>query len=217
MSETKIFLDTEFTGLRQDTTLISLALVAEDERSLYLEFNNYDRTQVDDWIFTNVIANLFLLKREDLANPDIEYASLIKRSFDDKFVSHIEKNTYETGVSYKNLIEGWLRRFGQVQIISDCPAYDWVLFCGLWGNALRLPEFISPVCHDINQDLAKVYMVSDREGFNLIRENIAFDSPDREADKFRDRTGIKSPKHNALWDAIVIKKCWGKLNTGTRH
>lgn len=61
---TNIFFDLEFTGLVQKTSLISIALVAEDGRSLYIESNLYDRSLVDDWIAENVIDNLFLLNQK---------------------------------------------------------------------------------------------------------------------------------------------------------
>lgn len=55
----KIFFDTEFTGLHQGTTLISIGMVAEDGRELYCELNDYDKSQVNDWLKENVIANLY--------------------------------------------------------------------------------------------------------------------------------------------------------------
>ena len=44
----KIFFDTEFTGLHQGTTLISIGMIAEDGRELYCELNDYDKTQIDN-------------------------------------------------------------------------------------------------------------------------------------------------------------------------
>jgi len=58
----KIFFDTEFTGLHQNTTLISIGLISSDGRTFYAEFNDYDENQVDDWIKDNVIANLLMPK-----------------------------------------------------------------------------------------------------------------------------------------------------------
>ena len=46
--KTKIFFDMEFTGLHQKTTLISIGLIAEDGRTFYAEFNDYDKSQLDD-------------------------------------------------------------------------------------------------------------------------------------------------------------------------
>ncbi len=53
-----IYFDTEFTGLHKDTTLISIGMVTADGREFYAELNDYDETQVDDWLKENVIANL---------------------------------------------------------------------------------------------------------------------------------------------------------------
>lgn len=41
MKTTKVFFDTEFTGLTQDTDLISIGLVDENGLSLYIELNDY--------------------------------------------------------------------------------------------------------------------------------------------------------------------------------
>ena len=54
---TKVFFDTEFTGLHQDTTLMSIGLVDEDGRTFYCELVDYDPSQVDGWIKDNVVAN----------------------------------------------------------------------------------------------------------------------------------------------------------------
>ena len=33
-------------------------MIAEDGKELYCKLNNYDKTQIDDWLKDNVIANL---------------------------------------------------------------------------------------------------------------------------------------------------------------
>lgn len=58
MKITKVFFDTEFTGLTQDTDLISIGLVDENGRSLYIELNDYREEKLDDWLRENVIKNL---------------------------------------------------------------------------------------------------------------------------------------------------------------
>ena len=45
---TKIFFDCEFTGLHQNTSLISIALISECGKIFYAEFNDYYEEQVDD-------------------------------------------------------------------------------------------------------------------------------------------------------------------------
>ena len=56
----KIFFDTEFTGLHQNTTLISIGLISECGKTFYAEFTDYDKSQIDDWLQENVINNLIL-------------------------------------------------------------------------------------------------------------------------------------------------------------
>ena len=54
----RIYFDTEFTGLTQDTTLISIGIVTDDNREFYAELGDYREDQVDNWIRDNVIKNL---------------------------------------------------------------------------------------------------------------------------------------------------------------
>ena len=52
-----LYYDSEFTGLTQDTSLISLALVSDADHSFYAEFSDYHRHQIDDWLRDNVLAH----------------------------------------------------------------------------------------------------------------------------------------------------------------
>ena len=54
----KIFFDFEFTGLTIKTTPISLGMITEDGHKFYAEFNDYDKSQCDEWINENVISKL---------------------------------------------------------------------------------------------------------------------------------------------------------------
>lgn len=58
MERTKIFLDTEFTGLHKNTTLISIGLVSECGKTFYAEMIDYDYMQLNPWITENVVSNL---------------------------------------------------------------------------------------------------------------------------------------------------------------
>ena len=69
------------------------------------------------------------------------------------------------------------------------------LFIDLFGSAWDIPKNVSPVCHDINQDIAKFYYISDKEAFDFNREDILLDND----------INIEGEKHNALYDAKVIK------------
>ena len=55
---TKLFFDTEFTGLHKDTSLISIGIVSEYGDKFYAEFSDYKKEQADSWIKENIISNL---------------------------------------------------------------------------------------------------------------------------------------------------------------
>lgn len=49
------FVDAEFTGEHQSTTLVSIAVVGSGDEKIYLTFNEYDRDQVTPWLEENVL------------------------------------------------------------------------------------------------------------------------------------------------------------------
>ena len=44
----KVFFDTEFTGLHQNTSLISIGCIAEDGNTFYATLTDYNYLQVDN-------------------------------------------------------------------------------------------------------------------------------------------------------------------------
>lgn len=185
----KLFLDTEFTGLHKNTTLISLALVSEFDDIFYAEFNDYDKTQVDNWLQDNVITNLLFnhLSRHNL------------REFEKNELSREYIKNNKTIIT-KHLTR-WFESISSIyncskfEIWSDCLAYDWVLFNDLFDNVFNLPKSI----YYIPFDLATVFKLKcidpdiNREEFSEFKYT--------EVDK----------KHNALTDAKVIKACYEKI------
>ena len=177
---TKIFFDTEFTGLHQNTTLISIGLVSECGKTFYAEFTDYDQKQVDEWIKNNVIANL-TLQNYDIDRDYEPYARNVKA-----------KGTKE---HVKQALNHWLHQFEQVEIWSDCLSYDWVLFNQIWGHAFDIPKNI----YYIPFDVCTLFKI---KGID----------PDINREKFGcGEVYSEMPKHNALWDARVIKMCYEKL------
>ncbi len=180
---TNIYFDTEFTGLHQHTTLISIGCVSQGGAEIYCEFTDYNKDQVNDWIEKNVIANLTL---EPPGKSNVSVGGPY---------SWFCGNT----AYIRTELDKWLSQFENVQMVSDCLAYDWVLFCQIWGHAFSVPANISPAPRDINQELADFLEISERAAFNINREEFA------EIDG-------GSQKHNALWDARVIRACYEKIS-----
>lgn len=189
-----LFFDTEFTGLRKNTTLISLGIVADNGKKFYAEFTDYDESQCDEWIKKNVIDNLHLDGMGDGISDLDEKPSGIMVRGNKHYVS-------------KELKE-WLSQFDSIQFVSDVCHYDFVLLIDLLTGgktALDLPNNISAVCHDINSDITRHYGISEREAFDKSREEIVSELCGHE---------VEGTKHNALYDAEVIKEIWEEVNEG---
>ena len=181
----KIFFDTEFTGLIKNTSLISLGMIDEDGRTFYAEFLGYNSYQVDDWIQENVINNLkYKTCFDNWCNEDFEHFECVGYTY------YIRK-----------LLNDWLSKYDEVELVSDVCHYDMVLFIDIFGTAFNLPKNVNPACHDINQDIAKYCHISEREAFDYSRENIL---------KFSN-INIDGNKHNALYDAKVIKEIYNTI------
>ena len=175
-----IYFDLEFTGLHQNTTIISIGLVSDDNKSFYAEFTDYDQSQIDEWLQTNVIDNLLL------------------KEITDETYSKIATNTSSTYVKgnssfIKMRLEEWLSQFDSIEMWSDCLSYDWVLFSQIWGHAFNIPKNILYIPFDICT-LFKM-------------KNI---DPDISREEYVNVIN-KDAKHNALFDAKVIKLCYDKL------
>ena len=180
----KIFFDSEFTGLHKDTTLISIGMVAENEDSFYAEFDDYNKEQLNDWLEENVIANLSK-NQEDL----------------ETFANTVQKGG--RFVVWHSLM-AWLDKFDEIEFISDVCHYDFVLLIDLiCRDAISMPKNISPICHDINYDIASWFNISDEEAFNKNREDIL--------EYFN--IMIDGSKHNAIYDAKVIAAIYNKLKS----
>lgn len=55
----KVFFDSEFTGLHQGTTPVSIGLIADTDETFYAEFNNWNREALNDtWFVENVVKHL---------------------------------------------------------------------------------------------------------------------------------------------------------------
>ena len=215
----KFFFDMEFTGLRQNTTPISIGIVSEDGKKFYAEFIDYDESQCDEWIKDNVIKNLCLphmpwhtecyernerLEREGYIFSKMPYAPHRNAIIQYDYLKQDDGGNMEALGSIhwiSSALKKWLYQFDEIQFVSDVCHYDFVLLIDLLtngGTALDLPENISAVCHDLNMDIARHFHVSDLEAFDMSREQIMFDV-------CNGGVFLDGDKHNSLYDAGVIK------------
>ena len=181
MNKTKIFFDTEFSGLQQNTTLISIGLIADNGQTFYAELTDYDKSQIGEWIRVNVINRLILNEDDHGINSN---------SLNGKNARYLGKKN-----DIKFVLQDWFSQFEEVEIWSDCLSYDWVLFCDIFGHAFNIPKNV----YYIPFDICTLFKV---KGID----------PDINREKFGcGEVYAEMKKHNALWDATVIKMCYEKL------
>lgn len=186
--KTKVFFDTEFTGLHQNTTLISIGMVTDEGKTFYAECGDFDHLQIDFWLKENILKNLSFHNKpgKGWCNCSTQNAGM--------------KNQTTEAYGYKGFIADclseWLCDLGAVEMWSDCLSYDWVLFNQLWGHAFKIPANVYYIPFDIST-LFKIKGID----------------PDinREAFSFGHDIPEDAKKHNSLWDSLVIKKCYEKL------
>jgi len=185
MEITKLFFDTEFTGLRQDTTLISIGIVSDNNKIFYAEFTDYNQKHIDEdeWLKDNVISNLIFKSDDQVSSID----------YDNMFIK---------GCSYyiKTKLKLWLKMFNKIEMWSDCLAYDWVLFNNIFEHALKIPKNIYYIPFDICT-LFKIKGIDPDISREEFTNNINIELPGK----------FKNKKHNSLYDAFIIKNCYNKL------
>ena len=183
-----MFIDFEYTGLHQTTTPISLGIISECGKTFYAEFTDYSKTQIDDWLLKNVIDNLCLDTLDNQAN------------IHNWKIKGVTKNI-------KEALEVWLSQFEEVVVWSDCLSYDWVLFCNIWGHAFNIPKNVYYIPMDIctlfddknidpdisREEYCEINSVMTEERTKGLPKEVVF------------------AKHNALWDAFIIRECYKKL------
>lgn len=186
----KVFFDTEFTGLHQNTTLISIGLMSEDGEKFYAELTDFDRRQIDQWIQDNVVDRLLL---SEILTPLEQGNCFTVKGPRARVEQHLRE--WLNRQSTKNAVYGDMRNVfpdrhpQKLEMWSDCYAYDWVLFCDLFGGALNIPDCV----YYIPFDLSTLFKI---KGID----------PDVNREEYAGLSG--GEKHNALWDAKIIKACY---------
>jgi hypothetical protein len=108
---------------------ISLALVREDGRELYLEFvHDEDKARAHDFVRANVLPHL--AGQEQYTKPQAA-----------------ERITHFLGLGPKHPAESR----SPVEIWAYFADYDWMLFCQIFGTMDQLPAGCPMLCMDLEQ------------------------------------------------------------------
>ena len=191
-----IYVDMEFTTLERDADYISIGLCDAEGHSFYGEFNDFSLSKVSEWTFKNVC--------QKLVNPRTELQG-----------DHWQMRGNRKDISTNILI--WLDQIHEhtgcgFQFVGDCGHYDMVFLIDLlWGNALRVPEWISPVMVDINNDLANLVTGMYNDKPTMDGQDMLFNPYHHAFNLNRDeyashvKNAPKGMQHNSMYDAYVIR------------
>lgn len=188
-SQNRLYYDAEFTELSRNGRLISLAFVAEDNSLFYAEFNDYPEQGLSEWMSTNVLSHLLFREKENHLERS-GHSVLMK------------DNSHKISVEFKN----WIEPLGDIEIYADCPAFDWVFFCDLFGTAFDIPKSIFYIPFDVATLLKSKNIHPD-----ISREEFVIGHLGTDVIETIKKTAIG--KHNALYDALIIKNVTTILET----
>ena len=158
------FFDTEFIEYGPDgknkgtIDLVSIGIVSEDGGEYYAIHDGFDSSRANEWVKANVLTKL----EEEITR---------------KSSAQIRKDILEFVGFDKN-----------PEFYAYFCAYDWVVFCWIFGTMSELPEHFPMWCRDIKQIMSQN---------NITRDQL----PSQDEDGH----------HNALEDALWNKRAFRKI------
>lgn len=118
----RFWFDTEFIENGRTIDLISIGIVAEDGRELYLENEECRTHRASQWVQDNVLPHLF---------------------GGEALVDRVQMRT-----AVLNFVEDGN---GKPEFWAYYSAYDWVALCQLFGTMMDLPKGWPMYCRDLKQ------------------------------------------------------------------
>jgi hypothetical protein len=144
----RYWFDTEFIEDGKTIDLISIGIVAEDGRELYLCNTECDFSKADDWVWENVLNPIGVTKGPCSGamrpiDPNVWVSELVICDKVLKFCG------------------GHLSESGRFELKPGAPrpefwayyaAYNWVVFCKIFDTMMDLPKGFPMYCKDIKQE-----------------------------------------------------------------
>jgi hypothetical protein len=145
----RYWFDTEFIEDGKTIDLISIGIVAEDGRELYLCNKGCDFNKASDWVWENVLTPIGVTKGPGNGamypiDPNVWVPDFVICSEVLKFcggqLSEAGRFELKPGASKP---EFW----------AYYADYDWIAFCQLFGTMMELPQGFSMYCRDLKQTI----------------------------------------------------------------
>jgi hypothetical protein len=160
----KYFLDTEFIEDGKTIDLISIGMICEDGRELYLINDDCDFAKASPWVWENVLEPMGIVVEDHEVSvfPEVDQLMVAKSdiAFDvlmftkwhclkeriqlPKTIDFEEKDRL-----YKHLLKAEIT--DKPEFWGYYADYDWVAFCQLFGTMMDLPKGFPMYCRDIKQ------------------------------------------------------------------
>lgn len=152
----RIYFDTEFYEDSKTIDLISIGMVREDGKCLYLLNSDCDwrKPYADPWHQKNTIPNLYNFPKysngckglpEDCYQPGFDVMrkdrgiTSLSPTMGDRIIEFLGEPHNETG------------EHSDLEFWAWYAAYDWVVLCQLFGRMIDLPEGWPMYCRDFKQ------------------------------------------------------------------
>ena len=178
-----VFFDTEFTGEHAFTTLVSIGLVTLEGDELYITLNDYDKSQVTDWLKENVLKDIDEKKSITKKEAYIKISSFLKN--------------YSNGEKITLVSAGKMNDIILLYQLYHQGSPELKYFHFLHG----LPDYLN---HSNHIDLDTMFYLA---GVNIEHQD---QSEVGGREKYAN-VKLKQEKHNALYDAKIVKECFIKL------
>lgn len=159
----RVFYDTEFIENGRTIDLISIAMVAEDGRELYLvdesieEEELYKRITSHNWLMENVIPHLPLATKYDgmphLYQPGHPNVSPRKTG---TFSLDAKDNRVVSRRFIRNAVRDFLAATPDVELWAWFAAYDHVVLAQLFGPMIDLPANVPMWTNDLQQEIERL-------------------------------------------------------------
>lgn len=131
----KYFFDTEFIEHKGGIDLISIGIIAEDDRTFYAISKDFKPRRADKWVKENVIAKLAPKIPQHWHSPRENQEA--QRWMKEKEIK-------------KEIIE-FIGDDRDPEFYAYYADYDWVIFARLFGRMIDLPEHFPMWCRDLKQ------------------------------------------------------------------
>lgn len=132
----RFWFDTEFIEDGHTIDLLSIGLVAEDGREYYAVSSDADWSRASDWVTKNVLPHLL-----DQCLPFKVTDPKSRRQIRHEILEFVGETPVDAHSGRQKRHEFW----------AYYGAYDWVVFCQLFGRMIDLPKHFPMYVRDVKQ------------------------------------------------------------------